>query len=88
MDLPNNIFQVYELCKSKEKCIPLLKNVNILPKEKQCENGHKMLLSITNSRERWRCPKTECRKDIQLCSNTWLDFYTLKKETVSHLHLF
>lgn len=72
MDLPANIFELYELCKSKERCVSLLQNANILPNQKLCDNGHEMSLSVTDKRERWRCSKSGCRQDVQLRLNTWL----------------
>lgn len=82
MDLPSNLFKLYELCKSKSRCIQLLQKCKILPSEKQCNNGHEMTLTVTDSRERWRCAKNTCRIDIQLRTNTWLEHSRLGYDKV------
>lgn len=68
-----SIEQLFQDINSKEKSISFLQTHGILHKEKFCENGHPMKLCLYSNNSRWRCLIKNCRKEIGLRINTWLE---------------
>ena len=57
----------------KPAAIRYLQNRNILHNERDCDNGHRMELKLSDREDRWRCGRRDCRQQKQLKSGTWLE---------------
>uniref|UniRef100_A0A0N5BLZ0 DDE_Tnp_IS1595 domain-containing protein n=1 Tax=Strongyloides papillosus TaxID=174720 RepID=A0A0N5BLZ0_STREA len=66
------LFQLYELVRDEEMSIKFLQEHELLPKTKECINGHEMKL-VMGSPPRWRCYVRDCRKDIGIRNGTWFE---------------
>ena len=63
---------IFTLPQTEESAIQFLQSRSILPKNKICENGHEMSLSI-GKQVRWRCRKLTCRSEINMRVGNWLE---------------
>lgn len=66
---------------NKESAVRFLQEKNILHTRRDCSNGHEMTLSLTDSRDRWRCNSRQCRITIGLRKGTWLENSKIPLET-------
>ena len=57
----------------KKSSVAFLQQHGILHSARRCVNNHEMALSLSDSHDRWRCRRSECRLDISLRQDTWLE---------------
>ena len=67
-----NLLQLSAIAHDKASSIQFLQQHGILHNQRTCSRHHDMILSVTNVRERWRCNHRECRENIPVRKNTWL----------------
>jgi transposase-like protein len=67
-----NFLQLSALIPDKITSLLFLQQRGVLHNPRVCSNGHPMTLQLTNSHDRWRCKRRQCREDLQLRSDTWL----------------
>lgn len=73
-----NFISLYNEVLNKKEAIKFLQKYEILHNERICKNNHKMSLCLSEKEDRWRCNKKECRNQIQLKADTWLEGTHLK----------
>lgn len=57
----------------KQSSVAFLQQHGILHSARRCAKNHDMLLSLSDRQDRWRCRRSECRLDIPLRQDTWLE---------------
>lgn len=67
-----NLLQLSGIAHDKRSSIAFLQQHGILHNQRMCSNNHVMTLSLTDTHDRWRCSRRECREDIPVRMNTWL----------------
>lgn len=67
-----NLLQLSAIAHDKASSIRFLQNHGILHKPRMCSKNHAMILCLTDTHDRWRCRRQECREDIPVRRNTWL----------------
>jgi len=68
-----NLLQLSALVHDKASSINFLQQRGILHNPRSCANNHVMLLSLTAHHDRWRCKRRECRENISIRRDTWLE---------------
>ncbi|XP_065571028.1 uncharacterized protein LOC136033938 isoform X2 [Artemia franciscana] len=63
--------KIWGLPKTEEEAIRFFQDKGLLPKTKQCLNGHNMTLYSFDKKPRWRCTSWACQKQVGLRVNTW-----------------
>ncbi|CEF61506.1 Transposase, ISXO2-like domain-containing protein [Strongyloides ratti] len=58
-----NVFQLIKAIPDEGKAVEFLQKRGLIPKAKECENGHEMKLSLGKI-IRWRCSLRSCKKKI------------------------
>jgi transposase-like protein len=67
-----NLLNLSAICHDKASSVQFLQQRGLLHNPRICTNNHRMVLSLTDTRDRWRCSRQECRENVQVRSNTWL----------------
>lgn len=67
-----NFLQLSSLCFDKKSSVKFLQQRGILHNGRLCSKNHEMKLALTDRQDRWRCRKMECRQDIPIRKDTWL----------------
>ena len=57
---------------TEEDALKFFQDRGILPKKRQCAQGHDMTLQIGNQ-VRWRCKKRECRSEVAMRVGNWME---------------
>ena len=68
-----NLTQLIRMLPEKSDAVRFLQCHGILHTVRRCRKGHDMVLSLSDPRDRWRCNLRECREEIPLRKDTWLD---------------
>jgi transposase-like protein len=68
-----NLLQISAIAHDKASSVQFLQQRGVLHNPRMCSNNHVMILSLTDTHDRWRCRRRECSEDIQVRSNTWLE---------------
>ena len=68
---PVNFLSLSALIHDKQSSINFLQEHGILPNQRFCDNGHSMILYLSDREDRWRCNDRQCRSQKQLKSGTW-----------------
>ncbi|XP_065584942.1 protein abrupt-like isoform X4 [Artemia franciscana] len=63
--------QIWDLPRTEEEAIRFFQDKGLLPKTKQCVNGHNMTLYSIDKKPRWRCTSKACQKQVGLRVSTW-----------------
>ncbi|KAK2715421.1 uncharacterized protein LOC136043868 isoform X2 [Artemia franciscana] len=63
--------QIWDLPRTEEEAIRFFQDKGLLPKTKQCVNGHNMTLYSFDKNPSWRCTRRPCLKKVGLRVNTW-----------------
>uniref|UniRef100_A0A0K0F7P3 DDE_Tnp_IS1595 domain-containing protein n=1 Tax=Strongyloides venezuelensis TaxID=75913 RepID=A0A0K0F7P3_STRVS len=66
------LFQLYKLVRDEKMVIKFLQEYKLLPKTKECINGHEMKL-VMGSTPCWRCYVRDCIKDCGIKNETWFE---------------
>lgn len=67
-----NLLQLSNIVGNKEQSVHFLQVRGLLHNPRVCSNGHPMKLQLSQKHDRWRCKRRDCREDIPLRSDTWL----------------
>lgn len=68
-----NFLSLSSVVHDNKSSIQFLQRRGILHTSRKCSKGHDMNLSVSDSQERWRCSRRECRQDITIRKDTWLE---------------
>ena len=75
-----NFLTLSTLVHDKETAIRFLQNHGVIHQQRLCNNGHQMTLSTVS--DRWRCNARQCRQEIGLRKETWLERSRMEFRTV------
>lgn len=79
--------KIIRTVRDEPSAVQFLQEHNLIPRNKDCENGHNMKLHL-GKLSRWRCNVKSCGKTQGLRSGTWLANSTIPLETVVHFIFF
>jgi transposase-like protein len=68
-----NLLQLSAIAHDKASSIAFLQQRGILHNPRMCTNNHAMILSLTDTNDRWRCSQRQCRQAIAVRRDTWLE---------------
>ena len=67
-----NLLQLSAVVHDKSSSVLFLQQRGILHNPRICTNNHAMVLSLSDTHDRWRCSRRGCRETIHVRRDTWM----------------
>ena len=68
-----NFLTLSDLIPDKDASVMFLQQRGVLHNPRVCANGHAMTLQLRDNGDRWRCRLRQCRTEVGLRNDTWLE---------------
>ena len=78
-----NLLTLSAVVNDKVSGVQFLQQRGIIQYPRICANGHPMTLQLRYKGDRWRCHSRDCRTEVALRQDTWLE----GSETSSYLYI-
>jgi hypothetical protein len=68
-----NLLQLSAIAQDKASSIQFLQQRGVLNNPRMCSNNHVMIMTLSDKHDRWRCSRRQCRENIPVRRNTWME---------------